>query len=180
MVVGDENVQNNILFVDLNKFNAFFNIHPGLCSVDQTNLIFRQLTMDRKESTIDYENFTKYLIRVAAISQNKLRDISARSLESVDEPTVEDVESLFGWLGFNVTPQEMKSRLNEQLEVKVIPNYPKKQEVKQAQEEGVALSQSIHSQSQGPGSQSNIDNIGENAGESNNQKLPTIESFAGN
>ena len=177
MVVGDDNIQNSILFVDLNKFNAFFNIHPGLCTVDQTNLIYRQLTMDQKETTIDYDNFTRYLIRIAAISQNKLRDISARSLESADEPTVEDVESLFGWLGFNVTPQEMKTRLNEQLEVKAVPNFAKKQEVKQAQEEGVALSMSMGSQ--GPGSQTNIDNIGENAGESDHQRLPTIESFAG-
>jgi len=68
MVVGDDNIQNSIVFVDLNKFNAFFNIHPGLCTVDQTNLIYRHLTMNQKETTINYENFTKYLIRLAAVS----------------------------------------------------------------------------------------------------------------
>lgn len=113
MVIGDENIQNTIMFVDLNKFNAFFNIHPGLVSPDQTNLIYRQLTMGRAETTIDYSSFCKYLVRVAAAAFKKLRDISARCEDQAESPRIEDVEALFEWLGFKVSPAEMTTRLND-------------------------------------------------------------------
>ena len=76
--MGDDDACNDILYNDLNKFNSFFNIYPGLITVKRAAILYRFITNNKKETSMNYPEFCTYLIRVAAYATKKLRAISGR------------------------------------------------------------------------------------------------------